>query len=63
MRNKFYIFIISIFFYSILIQDLKIESKITLDKNNNKLIFENRVVITTSDGKKIVSDFMNITKT
>ena len=64
MRNKFYIFIISIFFYSnAYSEDLKIESKeITLDKNNNTSIFENRVVITTSDGKKIVSDFAEYNK-
>ena len=53
MKNKFFIFIFLFFFYSIAkSENLNIESKeIILDKNKNTSIFENKVVINTSDGK------------
>ena len=64
MKNKFFIFIFLFFFYSIAkSENLNIESKeIILDKNKNTSIFENKVVINTSDGKKIISDFAEYNK-
>ena len=64
MKSKFFIIIFSVFFYSIVhSENLNIESKeIILDKNKNTSIFENKVVIDTSDGKKIVSDFAEYNK-
>ena len=63
MKNKFFIFIF-LFFYSIAkSENLNIESKeIILDKNKNTSIFENKVVINTSDGKKLLVILQNFIK-
>ncbi len=64
MKNKLITIILSIFFCSNLhSQNLSIESEIiSLDKNKNTSIFENKVSIITETGKKITSDYAEYNK-
>ena len=63
MKNNFFISLIFIFHCTYLsAENLLIESKkITLDKNNELSVFEDEVVITTSE-KNIISDYVNMIK-
>ena len=64
MKNKILIFIILVFFSSILkAENLLIESKkISLEKKGELSIFEEDVVITTSENNIIKSDYAEYDK-
>ena len=64
MKNNILIILTIILFHSTVIaENLKIEAKnITLDKNKEISIFENNVIIQTSEGNKIFSDYAEYNK-
>ena len=65
MKNKISIIFILYFLFQIDLsaENLKIESKkITINKNNQTSIFEDEVLIITSDNKTIKSDFAEYNK-
>ena len=64
MKNKLIIiFLLNLFFFPTLAENLKIESKkISIDKNKEVTIFENQVIAITKDNNKIESNFAELNK-
>ena len=64
MKNKLLIiFLLNLFFFPTLAENLKIESKkISIDKNKEVTIFENQVIAVTKDNNKIESNFAELNK-
>ena len=63
MKNKISIIFILYFLFQIDLsaENLKLSQKITINKNNQTSIFEDEVLIITSDNKTIKSDFAEYT--